>query len=44
MSKNSVDPVLNIFLKEFNRKLGFDDKKPEIAEIERYFASNLNNS
>lgn len=39
VSKNSVDPVLNIFLKEFNRKLGFDDKKPEIAEIERYFAS-----
>lgn len=39
VSKNSVDPVLNIFLKEFNRKLSFDDKKPEIAEIERYFAS-----
>lgn len=39
VSKNSVDPVLNIFLKEFNRKLGFDDKKSEIAEIERYFAS-----
>ena len=31
--------MLNIFLKEFNRKLGFDDKKPEIAQIERYFAS-----
>lgn len=39
VSKNSVDPVLNIFLKEFNRKLGFDDKKPEIADIERYFAA-----
>lgn len=38
IGKNQLDPVLNIFLKEFNRKLGFDDKKPEIAEIERYFA------
>ena len=38
IGKNQIDPVLNIFLKEFNRKLGFDDKKPEIAEIERYFA------
>ena len=37
IGKNQIDPVLNIFLKEFNRKLGFDDKKPEIAEIERYF-------
>lgn len=37
VAKSSIDPVLNIFLKEFNRKLGFDDKKPEIAEIERYF-------
>lgn len=36
-SKSAIDPVLNIFLKEFNRKMGFDDKKPEIAEIERYF-------
>ncbi len=34
---NNIDPVLNIFLKEFNRCLGYDDKKPEIAEIERYF-------
>ena len=39
ISKSSIDPVLNIFLKEFNRKMGFDDKKPEIAEIERYFES-----
>ena len=38
IGKSHIDPVLNIFLKEFNRKLGFDDKKPEIAEIERYFA------
>ena len=37
VAKSSIDPVLNIFLKEFNRKIGFDDKKPEIAEIERYF-------
>lgn len=40
IGKSQIDPVLNIFLKEFNRKLGFDDKKPEIAQIERYFASN----
>ena len=39
ISKSSIDPVLNIFLKEFNRKMGFDDKKPEIAEMERYFES-----
>lgn len=38
ISKSQIDPVLNIFVKEFNRKLGFYDKKPEIAEIERYFA------
>jgi len=37
IGNNQIDPVLNIFLKEFNRKLGFDDKKPAIAEIERYF-------
>lgn len=37
VAKGGIDPVLNIFLKEFNRKMGFDDKKPEIAEIERYF-------
>ena len=37
VAKGSIDPVLNIFLKEFNRKMGFDDKKPDIAEIERYF-------
>ena len=37
VAKGGVDPVLNIFLKEFNRKMGYDDKKPEIAEIERYF-------
>lgn len=36
-TKSTIDPVLNIFLKEFNRKMGYDDKKPEIAEIERYF-------
>ena len=36
-TKSTIDPVLNIFVKEFNRKLGYDDKKPEIAEIERYF-------
>ena len=40
VAKGGIDPVLNIFLKEFNRKMGFDDKKPEIAEIERYFNSN----
>lgn len=40
VAKGSIDPVLNIFLKEFNRKMGFDDKKPEIAEIERYFDNN----
>ena len=38
-TKSTIDPVLNIFVKEFNRKLGYDDKKPEIAEIERYFDS-----
>ncbi|MDE7465373.1 MAG: BREX system P-loop protein BrxC [Muribaculaceae bacterium] len=38
-TKGSVDPVLMIFLKEFNSRLGYDDKKPAIAEIERYFAS-----
>lgn len=38
-AKGSVDPVLMIFLKEFNSRLGYDDKKPAIAEIERYFAS-----
>ncbi|MCC8119638.1 MAG: BREX system P-loop protein BrxC [Bacteroidales bacterium] len=37
VGKKSVDPVLHIFLKEFNRKLGYDEKKPAIAEIERYF-------
>ena len=36
-TKSTIDPVLNIFVKEFNRKMGYDDKKPEIAEIERYF-------
>lgn len=36
IGKGAIDSVLNIFLKEFNRKLGYDDKKPEIAEIERY--------
>lgn len=39
VAKGGIDPVLNIFIKEFNRKMGFDDKKPEIAEIERYFAN-----
>ena len=37
LGKNTSDPVLAIFLKVFNRKFGYDDKKPEIAEIERYF-------
>lgn len=37
ITKSSIDPVLTIFIKEFNRKLGYDDKKPEIAQIERYF-------
>lgn len=34
-----IDPVLMIFLKVFNSRLGYDDKKPAVAEIERYFAS-----
>lgn len=38
-TSRSVDPVLMIFLKEFNSHLGYDDKKPAIAEIERYFDS-----
>ena len=37
IGKNASDPVLTIFLKVFNKKFGYDDKKPEIAEIERYF-------
>lgn len=37
LGKNASDPVLAIFLKVFNKKFGYDDKKPEIAEIERYF-------
>ena len=37
LGKNTSDPVLAIFLKVFNKKFGYDDKKPEIAEIERYF-------
>lgn len=37
LGKNVSDPVLAIFLKVFNKKFGYDDKKPEIAEIERYF-------
>lgn len=39
IAKNSIDPVLAIFLKMFNKRLGFDEKKPAIAEIERFFAS-----
>lgn len=39
IASSSVDPVLMIFLKVFNSKLGYDDKKPGIAEIERYIAS-----
>ena len=35
VAKLNSDPVLPIFLKEFNRKLGFDAKKPEVAEVER---------
>ena len=37
LGKNVNDPVLAIFLKVFNKKFGYDDKKPEIAEIERYY-------
>lgn len=37
LGKNVSDPVLAIFLKVFNKKFGYDDKKPEIAEIERYY-------
>lgn len=37
LGKNVNDPVLAIFLKVFNKKFGYDEKKPEIAEIERYF-------
>lgn len=36
VGKNNLDPVLSIFLKVFNQKLGYDGKNPEIAEIERY--------
>ena len=37
LGKNVNDPVLTIFLKVFNKKFGYDEKKPEIAEIERYY-------
>ncbi len=37
LGRNVSDPVLAIFLKVFNKKFGYDDKKPEIAEIERYY-------
>lgn len=37
VTKTKVDPIVTIFLKEFNDKMGYDEKKPEIAEIERYF-------
>lgn len=37
VTKTKVDPIVTIFLKEFNGKMGYDEKKPEIAEIERYF-------
>lgn len=37
-AKKGIDPVLMIFLKVFNSRLGYDDKKPAVAEIERYFA------
>lgn len=37
LGKNVNDPVLAIFLKVFNKKFGYDEKKPEIAEIERYY-------
>ena len=37
IGKNVNDPVLAIFLKVFNKHFGYDDKKPEIAEIERYY-------
>lgn len=39
IAKNAIDPVLAIFLKMFNKRLGYDEKKPAIAEIERYFES-----
>lgn len=38
IENDTIDTVLNIFLKEFNKKMGFDEK-PVIAEIERYFES-----
>lgn len=38
ISQDSTDPVLAIFVKEFNNKLGFDSD-PAIADIERYFTS-----
>lgn len=34
------DPVLAIFMKEFNRMLGYDEKQYEVANIERYFEGN----
>lgn len=37
VTKTQVDPIVTIFLKEFNGKMGYDEKKPAIAEIERYF-------
>lgn len=37
LGKNASDPMLAIFLKVFNKRFGYDDKKPEIAEIERYY-------
>ena len=39
IATKGVDPVLMIFLKVFNSRLGYDEKKPAVAEIERYFAS-----
>ncbi len=35
-SNTKNDPILNVFLKVFNEKLGYDEKKPAMAEIERH--------
>jgi len=38
-SDSKIDPVLSIFLKVFNERLGYDPLNPEVAEIERHLAS-----
>lgn len=35
-SNIKIDPILNVFLKVFNEKLGYDKTKPALAEIERH--------